>query len=549
MNEIDKLKRRRGRLIESIVSWQQHVEENPNTNRESERGCLRAIGEAKKTMVAMENKKQMANRILQVANNILASKAEQEVERLLKRVLSNSKWKNKVFSVGGYERDRLLNVDSKDLDLVVEKKGGGKEFSFFLHNLFPSESSKPYEMGAGYPIWHIAFKEDVLFKGEVFGVDGAELDIVDTQKEAFPDPNTRQRVTTYGDLKEDIARRDFTVNMLLRDMSSGEIKDLTGTSKSDIERGLLREHPGVDIDKMFSDDPLRMMRLLRFQVKYGWDIPIHVIKSVKRNSNRIKIISNERIRDELVKIMKLGKLRQAVRLMKTFGLLKYILPEIESMRGVEHDTKRGIHLEGDVYKHTMEVLKHAKPTVEAQLSALLHDVGKPKTQSVLEDKMQYLGHEKVGEEIAEAILRRLKFDNNVIKRVKNIVRNHMRPHDLNRGNGGAKGLRRFIRKVGDETVDAILDLAEADALGTLPPDNYIPEFRKKIEEVRSVPIREEPVLSGREIMEVLNVKPGKIIGEIKEFLRDLEDEFVSDGKKLTKREAVERIKTEFGDLM
>jgi len=125
----------------------------------------------------------------------------------------------------------------------------------------------------------------------------------------------------------------------------------------------------------------------------------------------------------------------------------------------------------------------------------------------------------------------------------------MRPHSINRNKGGAKALRKFIRKVGDELVDAVLDMAEADSLGTLPPKNYIPELRKQIEEVRKIPIKLEPVLDGREIMEILNIKSGKMIGEVKNYLKDLEDEYVSKGKTLTKSVAKKMILKEFGDSL
>jgi poly(A) polymerase len=472
------------------------------------------------------------------ARAIRASLAEKEVERLFKIILPKSPFKNKAFAVGGYVRDELLGIDSKDLDVVVEMRGGAEKLTKWINREFKPYTSRPHQLGAGYPIWSITFKDDVEHKGKTYKTKGAVIEFADSQKESFPDPDSRQRVTEPGSLKDDVERRDFTVNMLLKDLSSGELKDLTGTSVIDIKKGVLRGHPGVDFNKILRDDPLRMMRLVRFQSKYGWQVPIGVLRAVKKNAQRINIVSAERIQGELVKLMKIGKLHQGIRMMKALGLLKHVLPEIEAMRGVEHDTSRGHHQEGDVYKHTMLVLKNAKPGVENQLAALLHDVGKPNTQEILEDKIQFLGHETVGAEMAEAIMRRLKFEKSVITKVRSMVENHMRPHSLSGDDVSAKALRKFVRKVGEEMVDSILDLAEADQLGNLPPTNLIPELRQKIQDSMKIPISKKPVLDGRTIMNLLNIKPGKMVGEAMNFLKEKEDEYAERGIELTKNEAM-----------
>lgn len=471
-----------------------------------------------------------------------AAVAEDEVQKLMSFVLPGTPFQGKVFSVGGYERDKLLGKESKDLDIVVEIKGGSEQLAKYMKSIFPEEISTPYQLGAGYPIWHISFKENITHNGKTFNTAGAEIDIADTQKETYPDPTSRQRETQFATIEEDVERRDFTANMLLRDLSNNEIVDLTGVSKADIEKGILRGHPKVSPDKMFSEDPLRMMRLVRFQVKYGWDVPLSMLKAVKRNAEQIQKISWERIQDELVKVMKLGKTNDAIRLMKTTGLLEYILPEIYGLIGVEHD-KRG-HEEGDAYKHTLMVLSKAPPTLNGQLAALLHDVGKPQTQQFMENKISFYGHEKVGGEIAEAIMRRLKFDAKTIKMVKHLVENHMKPHHLK--DATEKSLRKFIRTVGKETIEDLLDLAEADSLGKLPPDNYVPELREKIKSLDVGEMsKEKAILDGDEIIDLLKVKRGPIVGQVKRFLQDLEDEYLSNKMILTKEKAKEEVLRNF----
>ena len=466
----------------------------------------------------------------------LAKTPEKEVERFLMAFIKGTPFNNKTYSVGGFVRDELLGKPSKDLDIVVEMEKGAEKLTKLIHEKYPTETSSPHNLGKDYPIWHLSFKKDIKVGEETFKTNEAEVDFADTQKESFPDPKTRQRVTQPGNLEEDIARRDFTVNMLLRDLSSGEIKDLTGVSKEDLEKGVLKGHPRVSLDKTFSDDPLRMIRLIRFQAKYGWEIPLEVLKTVKRNADRIKIISSERIRDELVKIMQIGKLAKAIKLMKAVGLLKHVMPEIQDLHGVKQPEI--YHAEGDVLKHTLKVLENAKPTVEAQLAALFHDVGKKSTQQFIGEKIQFLGHEDVSAEIAEAIMRNLKFDNKTIEKVKTIVKNHMRPHDADVW--GSKAVRKFVRDLGEDLED-VLHMAEIDTLGSWttdkkPQKSIVPDLREKIKKVLEVPISRKPILSGLEVMDFLGIKTGPEVGKALKLVIDIEDDLASEGKKPTKEE-------------
>jgi putative nucleotidyltransferase with HDIG domain len=282
-----------------------------------------------------------------------------------------------------------------------------------------------------------------------------------------------------------------------------------------------------------------MIRLLRFQAKYGWKIPLSVLKTVKRNAERIEIVSSERIMGELEKVMAVGKLYQAIKLMKITGLLKYVLPEIEALKGVTQGKDH--HSEGDVFKHTLLVLKNAPKTVEGQLAALLHDVGKARTQEVLEDTVHFYTHEDVSAEMAEAILYRLKFDKKTIERVVKLVREHMRPHTLE--GASPKAFRKLIRDMGEELTDVLLDLAEADSLGSYPIENIVPNLREEIERIRKAPVKMEkkPILGGQEIMDTLHIKPGPKVGEVSKFLIELADDYAEQGKKLSKEEAKEII--------
>jgi putative nucleotidyltransferase with HDIG domain len=311
---------------------------------------------------------------------------------------------------------------------------------------------------------------------------------------------------------------------------------------------LLSETP-LALDKTFRSDPLHMIRLVRFQCKYNWEIPTSVIRAVRRNASRIETAPSERIEEELNKIMKLGELRQAIRLMKLMGLLKYVLPEIDAMRGVQQGKK--YHQEGDVYKHTLAVLRHAPPTIEGQLAALLHDVGKPVAQQIVGDAINFRGHEDVGAEMAAAILHRLKFDAATIKKIVTVVRYHMRPHSLG-PTSTDRALRKFIRDLGDEVMEATLDVAEADEKGSIPQKHNVKVLRERLKRVRETPLpgARKPVLNGNEIMAILGITPRDRarlpeVGAAGKFLITLADEFTERGRELTKSEAERAVRKRF----
>jgi len=526
----------------------------------------------------MTKKEKVASKLethIRIAQKLLlATNAEKEAEKALKVILPGTEFANKAHAVGGYVRDEILadlkpesGIEAKDLDIVVEMKGGAKKITQFLHNTLKNSKGeaathRPHQIGAGYPIWSLQFfpdeNGDVEVEGKIYKTSGGEIEFADTQKEAFPDPESRQRVTQYGTLDEDIKRRDFTTNMLLKDMTSGEIKDLTGVSKSDIEKGVLRGHPEVDLNTIFEDDPLRMVRLIRFKVKYDWDIPADVKAIAKKNAHRLNILSAERLRDELTKVMKYGKLPEAISLMKELGFDKVEAGKDEELNPVSFLMKEmgkldishesPYHIDTDdvkddkVIDHTINVIKKAKNSVHAQLAALLHDIGKAKTKTKDEvtGKTNFLKHEEAGLDIAEDILRKLKFDKKTIDKVLRLIGNHMRPHNLEKASD--KALRKFIREIGDD-LDDVLDLAKADSEGKNPPSPYIDELRKRIDVLQNAVItpKVKPVLNGKEVMDILSIKTGPKVGEVNEYLMDLQDE----NPELTKEDAKSAILKKF----
>lgn len=476
--------------------------------------------------------------------------AEKEVERLIRFMLiHHDVFKDvKMYSVGGFVRDELLGVESADLDIVINQRGGAEDFTKFIHDSFIDNCFR-HRLGAHYPIWAIQFVNDVTFRNEKFLVQGASVDFADTQKEMFPDLRSRQRVSVFSTIEDDIKRRDFTVNMLCRDLRTGKICDFSGVSLTDLKEGVLRGHPEVSLDKMFSDDPLRMIRLFRFYAKYGWKIPLSVLRAVKRNASRISIVSYERIQLELVKIMKCGKLSDVIRLMDITKVLHYVLPEIEELKGVAHGKDH--HFEGNVFKHTLLVLKNAKPTVIDQLSALFHDVGKKKTKCVENGKITFYGHECFSAKAANIILKRLKFKKEIIKKVEKSVLLHMRSRRTREWSLTA--VRRFMRDCGD-CLEHVLRLSSADAYGTLkaidtPSHDSTVVLREKIKEVQKISTKSAPILNGHEIMDLLKIDPGKKVKKAKDLLLNIEDSYNGTvTKEFAKRKLQELWKLECDNL-
>ncbi|MBS1985644.1 MAG: HD domain-containing protein [Bdellovibrionales bacterium] len=474
----------------------------------------------------------------------IARTPDQEVERLLLRLVPDSPFRGRVYAVGGYVRDAQLGIASKDLDLVVEQPGGARALTTWLHAKLGAAVTRPHELGAGYPIWQIVFQSEVNHGGETYLTKDATIEVADTQFEMFPDPESRQRVTRYGDLAEDCRRRDFTVNMLYRDLTTGNIVDPCGRGLGDLHAGVLRGHPEVDLHKIFSDDPLRMIRLVRFHVRFGWTIPTDVLRVVSDCAERVKILSAERVRDEFTKIMLMGRLGPALELLRATGLLPELFPELLPMIGCGQD--RHYHSEGDVWVHTLRVIQNTPPTLVLQLAALLHDVGKPATRSEHGDRVKFLGHEKISTEIARHFMQRWKFESGLIARVEHLVALHLRGGDATAWTS-LKPARKLIRDAGDALPD-LLKLIEADSRSSLGPDGnprleHLPVLHDRLARAGEIPVQRRPVLNGHEVMQLLQLPAGPEIRSILDELREWEDDEAIAGRVLTREAAEARLRT------
>jgi len=409
-------------------------------------------------------------------------------------------YEGKIYLVGGIVRDRIMGItEEEDCDLVLE--GNAEELADFLYSKGISDHK---------PVTYSRFRTAMI------QVEGFQVEIAGARKESYT-PESRKPNVAPATLEEDVFRRDFTINTLLENLHTGEILDLTGMGRADIKAGIIRTPKDPSIT--FEDDPLRMLRAIRFAARFGFNIEEKTYRAIAEKAARLKIISSERIRDEFVKMLMTSRAADAMEMLHETGLLKMFAPELENMRGVEQN----IYHIYDVWTHTMKTLE-ALPDdagLELRLAALFHDIGKPSTKTVDENgNVHFYSHQIVGAKMTSEILSRLKFDNETIRKTAKIVEMHLRVGEYD-SSWSDTAVRRFIRDAGDE-LNLLFTLTKADkaAGNTEMPSANIQELEQRIAEI-SVQIDVRAInspLNGQEIMAMLGIGEGRIVGEIKDYL-------------------------------
>jgi len=431
-------------------------------------------------------------------------------ERALKYIgelIQGSLFEGRVFLAGGAVRDEMLGLDVKDIDLVVNLPDGGIAFAEWV-----TQKTGSYKEGVNPLVFANFGTAKFNLRGVIFnGEDLSDIDIeaVMPRTEVYHE-HSRKPEVDFGNLKKDAERRDFTVNSLMKNLSNGEILDLTGMGVSDIKNGIVRTV--LEPDRIFSDDPLRMLRGIRFAVKYNWKLPLYMIKAIRKNATTIQKISMERVRDEVSKMLVLKKPDVAIRLLQITNLADYFAPELQKIVGLQQNE----YHKWDVNRHSLEVLKLVKPELVTRLAALFHDIGKYATFSKIDGRIHFYNHEHVGAEITKEILRRLKYPNDTIDAVCLIIQNHMRLKQA--GDNGKKiadkSLRKLKHQLG-EYLDATLDVIHADnrchADGYCMPEQ-VPEIRKRLETLDPPNQKISLPVNGFDLMERYGLKPGREIG-------------------------------------
>ena len=464
------------------------------------------------------------------------------------------KEKVEVYVVGGYVRDRLLGLDEstlKDVDFVVA--GSGLEFA----KKFDKELKQAGSL-VEFPDFDTA-RYVIVETGNLKLETGAiELEFAGARSEKYDEKSRKPKVKTAS-LEEDLRRRDFTVNAMAIDvkkLSNKEIKKLSECvidpfdGQKDLKKKILRTP--MDPDKTFSEDPLRMMRAARFASQLGFEIDPEALLSMAKNHKRLKIISTERIQEELLKLLKTPKPSIGLNILFQTKLLDQFLPEISALHGVEEAGGIG-HKEN--LTHTFQVVDNIatrSDNVWLRFAGLLHDAGKAETKKFIRGRgWTFDMHEHLGKKLAYQVCKRLRISTRDGKYLGKLVRWHQQPISLMDEGVTDSAVRRLIVNLGDDLNDLLIlcrsDITTGNELKLkrrLANYDYLERRIKEVIEADKLRAFQSPV-RGEEIMKECKLKPGPTVGKIKKAL----EEAILDGVVANEYEAVkkhfEKIKDEY----
>lgn len=433
-----------------------------------------------------------------------------EITNYIHNIIQDTEFEQHVYVVGGSVRDLIMEKEIKDIDLVIDLPQGGVRFANFCEQNGLTGKVVIYET-YGTAMFHFKkFPDD-------------EIECVMTRGEKYTDSGSRNPVTEFAPIMEDASRRDLTINALYYNISKKKVEDLMGCGVQDIRDGVLRVPMEMVseqmVDQTFIDDPLRILRVLRFHTKLGFKISEKTFNAMKRNVDRLSIITVERINTELCKILMSKNARQGIELINEIGAMKYVIPELEQCIGLGQNS---YHF-GDVWVHTMAVLENHcnlfEPDLICRLAALLHDIGKIECRTVDEHgRVHFYDHEFIGSDVAKRILQRLKFDNKTIDEVCFIIRNHMR----------AKGFENDCRKMKEKSINKFMytcgneerfirtcQVIEADNLAHEKSHCITGQYARFVECVKTSKMFGYRLpINGDDVINEFGIEPGPIIKEI-----------------------------------
>jgi poly(A) polymerase len=437
------------------------------------------------------------------------------------------------YLVGGCVRDLLLGREPKDYDVATDATPQQ------VMGIFP----ETYGVGVQFGVVLVPAPVRAQDTDEADGASGGNLSKRHAVEVAtfrsdmgYSDGRHPDEVRFSRDPREDVARRDFTINGMLLDPLSGEtpgeVLDFVGGRK-DLEAGTIRAIG--DPERRFAEDKLRMLRAVRFAARFEYLIEPATFAAMRKLADQIQVVSRERVRDELTRMLTEGHGRRAFLLLDESGLLQQVLPEISDMKGVAQPPE--FHPEGDVFAHTLLLLENLPQPCPLTLAwgALLHDVGKPATFRVAPDRIRFDNHVEVGVKMAEEICRRLRFSNDEAEQILALVDNHMRFGHVSRMKEST--LKKFLRL---PKFDEHLALHRADSLAShrnLSTYEFIQQKRAEIPEEK---MRPTPLVTGDDLI-AAGHPPGPRFREILTAVEDAQLE----GRLLSREAALEFVRREF----
>jgi len=446
---------------------------------------------------------------------------DEKIKKILDKIndaIKHTCFEGKVYVVGGAIRDSLLGLPIKDLDIVVEYKCGG----IMLANLLAARE-KCYVFGSNPVVFETygTAKINLLKDKELSDID---IEFVQTRKEQYH-KESRNPDTVYGTIEEDAKRRDLTINSLYYNITTKKLHDFN-QGIDDLTNCVLRTPTEPDIT--FGDDPLRILRIIKTSSKLGWGIEKKTWLGMIKNAPRIKIVSQERISEEISKILTSPNASVGIRKMLYCGILHRVMPDIYDMTSAYESYNPSI----TTFDHTMMVINKVQPYIENRLAALFHDVGKK-----FASKDKSMDADEFSADIAASDLKAMKFPNHVINAVECAIRNHRSFKDYADGTMPPdRKIRKFINKCGDN-IGTALDLMNANNLSQTSEkkEKQVLDIINRIEELETIEESKNIHLpiSGQDIIEKFSLKSGKTIGIL---LNAVKEEYFSNPS-MTKEEA------------
>lgn len=465
-------------------------------------------------------------------NEILFKNADEKIKKLVKLIQESIKgtaFENHVFLVGGCVRDLLLKIPCKDVDICVDIKNGGMLFANYMamkHQCYVASTNPVVFETYGTAKFQ-------LYKNEE--LKDIEIECVQTRKEQYH-KESRNPDTVYGTIQEDAKRRDLTINSLYYNISTERVHDYNN-GLDDLVNQVIKTPTDPDIT--FNDDPLRILRVIRFSTRFGWGIEKNTWLGMVKNAHRIKIISQERISDEISKILLCEKPSIGIRKMYYCGILHRVMPDI-------YDTTYAFESKNPMvstFDHTMNVVDTVQPYLENRLAALFHDVGR-----IITDRRGDVNPDKFSADVAADDLKTMKFPNYVIKTVETAIKFHrgfasyvdgVLPPD--------KKIRKFINLTGED-LGATVDLMNANNLHCTygKKKRQVLDILNRIEEMEDAEKAANVKLpiNGNDIQQYFSIKPSPTIGILLEAVKDAYFE----NPNMTKDEAFEIVENKLKSL-